>query len=168
MNRATAYALSILLFCIAGGCTSQGQNADQQRAIAAAEALDQQFLAAFNAHNVDGVMATYWNSPDLVVCPPETLELKGWTAVKEGYAKAFAQPGGAAKLEITAAHYKAVGDSVIAWGTFKVAVPGVPGPRDFARGRFTEVIAQRDGKWVYIIDHASLPLEEIMPPPAKQ
>ena len=31
-----------------------------------------------------------------------------------------------------------------------------------AMGRYTDVKAQRDGKWVYIIDHASVPL----PPPS--
>ena len=30
-------------------------------------------------------------------------------------------------------------------------------------GRFTDVKGQRDGKWVYLMDHGSVPL---MPPPA--
>jgi ketosteroid isomerase-like protein len=167
MKRGIISSLFTLSLCLASGCASHGSNADQMRAVAAAEALDQQFVTAFNQHNVDGVMATYWNSPDLVVCPPETLEWKGWNAVRDGYAKAFAQPGGAAKLEMDSSHYLAIGDAVVGWGTFKVRVPGVPGPKDFARGRYTEVIAQRNGKWVYIIDHASLPLEEIAPPGAK-
>ena len=166
MKRGIILALAILSLCLASGCASQGQNADAMRAVAAAEALDQQFVAAFNQHSVDGVMATYWNSPDVVVCPPENLEWKGWTAVHDGYATAFAQPGGA-KLELTSAHYMPAGDSVVGWGAFKVTVAGVQGAKESAKGRYTEVIAQRDGKWVYIIDHASLPIDEIMPPTTK-
>lgn len=31
-------------------------------------------------------------------------------------------------------------------------------------GRYTDIKAERDGKWVYIMDHASMPL----PPPSAE
>ena len=51
------------------------------------------------------------------------------------------------------------GDVVLGWGTFKLTLPGGGGE---ILGRYTDVKGQRDGKWVYLMDHGSAPL----PPPA--
>lgn len=131
--------------------------------VAAANTLDQQFLAAFNQADVDALMATYWNSPDLVSFGPDGMGTKGWDACKAGAVEMFkAMPG--ARLEFTAMHNDVHGDVVIGWGTWKMTM-GPPDAPQVLEGRYSDVKARHDGKWVYVSDHASVPLPP--PPPGK-
>jgi ketosteroid isomerase-like protein len=129
--------------------------------VAAADALDRQFLAAFNKGDADGLMATYWKSPKLVSFGPDGMGTKGWDAAHAATAEMVkAMPG--ATLEFLEMHNEAQGDIVLGWGTWKMTM----GPADkplVLEGRYTDVKAMRDGKWVYLMDHASVPLP---PPPA--
>jgi ketosteroid isomerase-like protein len=113
-------------------------------------------------------MDTYENSPELVSYPPDALEAVGFAAVKDGYVKSFAgMPGG--KLELIDPHYRVAGDVVIGYGRWKMVMPGANGAAPVElTGRFTDVKAERNGKWVYLIDHASVPFAppEPTPPPA--
>lgn len=142
------------------GCTAEGESQNQM--IAAANALDQQFLAAYNSGDVDGVMATYWNSPDLVSYPPGTMEARGWQAVKDDLAGFFASTPGL-KLELIDTHNKFIGDAVLGWGRWRITIPTGEKEPMVLSGRYSDVKAKRNGKWVYILDHASVPLP---PPPA--
>ena len=104
---------SILLFMIGAilfGCAPKPPNADEM--IAAAKDLDKRFIEAYNKGDVDAVMSTYWNSPDLVSYPIDAMQAKGWEAAKEGITHALsAMPG--FKLELTAPGYIVAGDMVI-------------------------------------------------------
>ncbi len=129
--------------------------------LAAAEALDQRFLEAFNKGDVDGLAATYWNSPKLVSFGPDGMGTTGWDAAKAGSVEMFkAMPG--AKLENLSHHNDVHGDTVLGWGTFKMTIP-TPGGPQVIEGRYTDVKMMHDGKWVYVMDHASVPL-----PPAPE
>jgi ketosteroid isomerase-like protein len=128
--------------------------------VSAADALDQQFREAFNKGDVDALSALYWNSPDVVSISPDGMGTKGWDATRAGAAEMVkAMPG--ATLEFTSMHNAAHGDVVLGWGTWKMTVPG-PAPM-VLEGRYSDAKAKRDGKWVYLMDHASVPLP---PPPA--
>ncbi|HEX9658118.1 MAG TPA: nuclear transport factor 2 family protein [Bacteroidota bacterium] len=155
---------SILLLSVEAmllGCAPKPPNPDEM--IAAAKDLDQKFVEAYNKGDVDAVMATYWNSPDLVSYPPDAMQAKGWEAAKEGITHALsAMPG--FKLELTAPEYIVAGDMVISYGTWKGTVTPPAGEPMTFEGRYSDVKAKKDGKWVYIMDHASVPLP---PPPAK-
>jgi uncharacterized protein (TIGR02246 family) len=129
--------------------------------IAAAKALDAEFFRAFNAGDADAVAATYWRSPEVVSYPPDTMEVRGWDAIKAGFAQAFTAMGGA-KLESLDAHYLVAGEYVLSWGRWKMTLPGADGTPVTMEGRYTDVKAKRDGKWVFIQDHASAPMS---PPP---
>ena len=148
-------------------CACAPKGPDSAQLIASAKALDAKFAAAFNSGNVDAVMDTYENSPELVSFPPDAMEAVGYAAVKAGYAKSFAgMPG--AKLEITDAHYRVVGEAVIGYGQWKMVLPGANGSAQVEMtGRFTDVKAERNGKWVYLVDHASIPfsMPDAPPPP---
>jgi ketosteroid isomerase-like protein len=87
--------------------------------------------------------------------------LKGWQAAKDAAAKSFENMKGA-KLELTEVNYKAVGDVVLGWGTWRMQMTMPGGEVMKLTGRYSDVKAKRDGKWVYIMDHASVPLA---PPP---
>ena len=132
--------------------------------VAAAEALDQRFREAFNKGDVDGLMATYWNSPNLVSFGPDGMGTKGWDANKAALPEMFKSLGGA-QLEFISVNNDVHGDVVLGWGTWRMTIPTPAGPQ-VLEGRFSDVKAMRDGKWVYVMDHASVPLPP--PPPVKK
>jgi ketosteroid isomerase-like protein len=155
---------SILLLSVEAmllGCAPKPPNPDEM--IAAAKDLDQRFVEAYNKGDVDAVMATYWNSPDLVSYPPDAMQAKGWTATKEGMAHTFASMPGF-KLELIDPVYIVAGDMVICYGTWKGTMTPPGGGQITIEGRYSDVKAKKNGKLVYIMDHASVPLP---PPPAK-
>jgi ketosteroid isomerase-like protein len=127
--------------------------------VAAAHALDQRFIDAFNKGDVDGLMATYWNSPNLVSFSPDSMMAHGYDAAKTGTVEMVKNMAGG-KLEFLSMHNDVHGDMVLGWGTWRLTVPGKPKPQ-IVEGRYSDVKAMRDGKWVYLMDHASVPL----PPP---
>jgi ketosteroid isomerase-like protein len=134
--------------------------------VAAADALDQRFLEAFNKADTDALMATYWNSPKLVSMGPDGMGTTGWDAAKAGSVEMFkAMPG--AKLEFPTHHNDVHGDVVIGWGTWKMTIP-TPGGHQIMEGRFSDVKMMHDGKWVYVMDHASVPLPPPPPEPVKK
>jgi ketosteroid isomerase-like protein len=135
------------------GCSPQANNAQM---IGSAIALDQRFLHAFNRGDVDAVMATYWNSPDLIVYSPTIAEAHGWKAAHDALAEAMTGATGA-RLELTESHYQVAGEFVIAWGKWRMSIPSLDGFPFEIEGRYTNVKAQKKGKWVVILDHASIP-----------
>jgi ketosteroid isomerase-like protein len=140
-------------FALTGCAADQIHN---EKMIAAARGVDQRFVAAYNRGDVEGVMSNYWNSPDLVVYSPVALQAKGWDAVRAGMAQGLAGSSGA-RLELTESHYQVAGDVVICWGTWRMNVPSANGFALVVEGRYSDVKAQRNGRWVFIMDHASIP-----------
>ncbi len=153
----TRMILGMALIVALGGCAQTGESPDKM--IEAAKAVDKQFIEAYNKGDVDGVMETYWKSPDFVSFPPGMLESKGWEGSRRSMVKEFeATPGG--QLELFDENYTVAGEYVVTWGKWRYTAPGMPEP---AVGRFTDIKGKRNGKWVYIHDHASLPMG---PPPS--
>lgn len=161
MRYVTLCIMMVAVVGIVGGAASLGEKPEQM--IAAAKALDKQFVEAVNKRDVDAAMATSWNSPDYVSYPVDALEEHGWEAAKAGTAKAFAEMPRGATVEITEANYKVAGDVVIAWGRWRLRIPLPNGESTVIDGRSMGVAAKRDGKWVYILDQASVPFT---PPPS--
>jgi ketosteroid isomerase-like protein len=88
-----------------------------------------------------------------------------WEATKAAWGEVFkTMPG--VQLEFLSAHNIAEGSAVLGWGTWRMTVPVEGGPPQVMEGRFSDVKALRDGKWVYVMDHASVSL--LPPPPAPQ
>jgi len=171
MRRVICAVVGIMVITVGSACT-QAPPAPAAPAgptpaemVAAANALDQRFVDAFNKADVDALMATYWNSPDVVSFGPDGMGTKGWEAARAGSTEMFkAMPG--AKLEFTAVHNDVHGDLVLGWGTWKMTMTTPKGPQ-VMEGRYSDVKAMRDGKWVFLMDHASVPLPPA-PEPAKK
>lgn len=158
MKQIFLFSIAVAAAVLVIGCAPTGPTPEQM--ITEAKAVDQRFFEAYNNGDVDGLMATYWNSPDLVSYPPGELEIHGWDAVKESFAKGIDEMKGA-KLEFIEPGYKVAGDVVLSWGKWRWTSPPGSEPAMEFIGRYTDVKAMRDGKMVYIMDHASAP----MPPP---
>lgn len=134
-------------------------SAEQQ--IGEANALDQKFVDAFNKGDAAAMNELYWNSPDVVSTQLDVFEpVAGIDGVREANIKTLAGMAGA-KLEIIRSRQVPAGEVVMGWGTAKITLPGPPPTEVMVR--FTDVKGQRDGKWVYLMDHVSMP----PPPPAK-
>jgi len=163
MRYVVLCAVLFVVVGIAGGVASVGEKPEQM--IAAAKALDRQYVEAVNKRDVDAAMATCWNSPDFLDYPPDVLEVRGWEAEKAAWAKAFADvnlmpPG--ATVAVTETNYKVAGNVVIGWGKYRMKIPLPNGESMVQDGRYTNVVAKPDGKWVYIFVHLSVPFT---PPP---
>ncbi|MBM3815204.1 MAG: DUF4440 domain-containing protein [Acidimicrobiia bacterium] len=163
----TLLVISIAAFALlATGCAPAPPPAapkpDTAAMVKAADDLDKAFLDAFNKGDAAAITALYWNSPDVISFPPDGMQLKGVAAIQEAFTKSFGEMKGA-KLEFSDSRNVAVGEVVLGSGLFKITIPGPGGKPMEMAGRFSDVKAERDGKWVYIMDHGSVPLP---PPPA--
>lgn len=155
MNRIVLCMVALAVVAFAVGCASQGGKPAER--IAAVKALDKQTVDAFNARDVDAIMAVYWNSPNLVYYPFGALEIRGWDAVKADVAKMFSTMPASVTIETVDTNYKVAGDVVISWGLWRTRMTLADGQSTSMDGRGMGVAAKRDGKWVYILDHASVP-----------
>jgi ketosteroid isomerase-like protein len=159
------FAVSSLALAVslAGGCAPAAPPPpDTAAMIAAATALDEQFEAAFNAGDAAALNALYWNSPEAVSLGPDTMVSRGIEGIRTGNDAAIpALHDAGAVLQLTESHHIVVGDAVVTWGLWTMTMNGPDGAPMEMQGRFTDVKAERDGKWVYLVDHASVPL----PPP---
>lgn len=155
MKHTVLYAVLLATVASIMGCASLGESPTKM--IAAAKALDKQSVEAFNKRDVDAVMTTYWKSPDLVSYPMDALEVRGWDAVKAAVAQMFATMPAGVTVEATDLNYKVAGDVVISWGRWRTKMTPPNGLSMTLDGRGMGVAAKRDGKWVYILDHASVP-----------
>jgi ketosteroid isomerase-like protein len=160
-HTASLVMLSIGLGSLVG-CTPRMDSSSIEEMAADADALDASFVAAFNSGDVDAMNDLYWNSPDVVVFPPDALQARGFAAVANANAGMLGAMAGA-KLELIEQHQIPAGDVVIGWGLWRITIPAANGATTELVGRYTDVKGQRDGKWVYLIDHASAPLPSESP-----
>ena len=155
MRTISTLLLAVSLFSFGTGCACPFQPAGPSAGdkIASAKSLDASFIAAFNKADVDGVAALYWNSPELTVYPPGEMESRGWQAAHDSFVHVFKEMPGA-QLQLVDPQYRVAGDYVIGNGRWKMTFPA--GAEML--GRYTEASASKEGKWVYVLDHASAPL----------
>ncbi len=119
----------------------------------AARAVDEAWAAAMKGNDLDAVMRCY--APDAVAWMPDSPEARGEAAIRESYRALFA----ANRIEdakFSDARYEIAGDRSLAWGKFQLTlVPKASGTPVTMSGRFSEVAEKRNGRWVYVLDHAS-------------
>lgn len=126
------------------------------------QALQDQFTDALLANDAAGLAACY--SPDAVSYPVGQMVVNGPDGVKADWATFFED------MEITTAqlvdvHMETHGDTSVAWGQWQLtAKPRSGGDPVQMEGRFSDVARNFDGNWLYVMDHASVPL----PPPPEE
>jgi uncharacterized protein (TIGR02246 family) len=125
-------------------------------------AVDQAWIKAITANDLEAVLALY--APDAVMYPPDAMEAKGKEAIRDNY-RGLLSAMTVQSATITDSHYQTLGDTSIGWGRFTLKmVPKAGGDPIQMDGRFSAVAKKIGGKWLYVADHASVPMP---PPPAK-
>ncbi len=142
-----AIALAVML---AAGC-----GPDERDMIKQAKKVDAKFQKAFSDENVDALMEVYWNDPAVVLVPIGGPIITGPDGIRKNFQEFF-DGTNVKSISFGKQNYAALGDAVIGWGTFKVETDPSIGPASTIEGRYSEIIAKRDGKWVYIHANASV------------
>jgi uncharacterized protein (TIGR02246 family) len=120
------------------------------------QALQNAFMAALNANDVQGLADCY--TSDAVNFPVDSLVGTGPESVKQAWSGFFA----AYKIvdaSLSSTHLEIHGDTAVAWGLFTImAEPVAGGDAVEMKGRYMDVARNIDGTWLYVADHASMPL----------
>ena len=144
MNRMTGLVTCLLVF------TMPAQSNDSP------EALQEAFMAALRANDADGLAACY--AADAVNFPVDALMAVGPESVRaswSGFFSAFK----VLEAGLSQDHLETHGDTAIAWGLFSILAEPVGGGEVVEmNGRYMDVARNIDGKWLYVADHASIPL----------
>jgi uncharacterized protein (TIGR02246 family) len=124
-----------------------------------AQALDAAWMKAVMAGDVNAVSALY--AADAVLWFPGAHEAQGAKAIRDAYA-GFLGTYTVTDVALTDTQYETMQNTGIAWGHFIMTLqPKAGGVPTIMGGRFSSVAKMIDGKWRYVVDHASAE-----PPPA--
>jgi ketosteroid isomerase-like protein len=155
--RSTAF---VAVLALAAACAPStpvaARRPTPEEMIAAATALDSQYVDAFNRDDADALMATYWKSPRLVSIGLDGSAPEGWDGVSAAWhASMDGNPD--SRLELIESHNVPLGEAVIGWGRWRITATSDSGAPDVLEGPYSDVKAFVDGRWVRVLDHASVP-----------
>jgi uncharacterized protein (TIGR02246 family) len=124
--------------------------------------VDEAWIRAVKAGDVEGLVALY--APDAVLYAPDATEARGTAAIRSYYT------GMIGAVTVTQAvidsQYQTTGDLSVGFGTATLTVtPKAGGSPEMMTVRVTAAARKIGGKWLYVADHASVPLPP--PPPVK-
>ena len=121
-----------------------------------AEALQGAFMAALRANDAQALAECYTN--DAVNFPVGSLIGNGPESVIESWSGFFADFK-VVDASLSETHLEVHGDTAIAWGLFTImAEPAEGGETVEMKGRYMDVARNMDGTWLYVADHASIPI----------
>ena len=120
------------------------------------ESLLDAFVRALDANDADRVADCY---ADGAVCyAMDEMVGIGPDFVRESW-RSFFGVYSIRDVSLTDTHVEVFGDTAAGWGLFIMQVETVSGAEEIdLHGRFTHVAKCFDGNWLYIADHASVPL----------
>lgn len=147
-------ALAILVFSATASFSQNVGEGDRE--------VDEAFARAMNANDADALAVLY--AEDAVAYPPGgELQQRGRAAIRRGFERlfsAFTVKG----FTMKDAAYATSGDISTGWGTWAMTlVPRHGGTPIEMAGRGTSVSRRVGGRWLYVVDHASVPA----PPPGR-
>ena len=113
-------------------------------------------MAALKANNVQGLAECY--TSDAVNFPVGSLVGSGPESVIESWSSFF-RAYKVAHASLSSNNLEVHGDTAVAWGIFTIlAEPAEGGDAVEMKGRYMDVARNIDGGWLYVADHASMPL----------
>lgn len=120
------------------------------------KALQDAFMTAILNNDADAIAACY--AEDAVNFTLDSMMGTGPESARESWGNFFSAFE-VQKAELSEKHLEVHGDTAIAWGLFTiVATPREGGDPVEFRGRYMDVARDIDGRWLYVADHASMPL----------
>ena len=112
------------------------------------------WVKAFTANDLEAVLALY--APDAHLFPPDEVEAVGMEAMRANYG-GMMNTFTVKEAKMLDAHHEIEGNLCFSWGRFSVTlVPKAGGDPINMEGRFSDVSRKIKGKWLYIVDHASI------------
>ena len=143
-------SLALLLLAGAGAALAAETPAGDPRAAVRA-VLDAQ-VEAWNRGDLEGFMAGYWRSPELVFCSGATVT-KGWDATLARYRKRYQAEGREmGRLRFDAIEVLPLGpDAAAARGAWRLRMSDGQQPH----GLFTLLLQRTEGAWRIVHDHTS-------------
>jgi ketosteroid isomerase-like protein len=142
--------LSIAVLLVIGLIVGCGPTREKKEdVIAANKVLDQKFVDAFTARNVDALMATYHNSPDILEIQEDGRVLKGYEAIKAHYQDFFASMESIEGTPIET-DYAVYEGCVVGTGRFTMTVKPVGGNPMELSGRYMDVREKHNGQWLFV------------------
>ena len=121
------------------------------------------FGSAFNKCDIPAAVSLYEDDA-VLIWPGEGEVARGKTAIGRVVREECSNGRGSSLKQISSDSWAIGPDYIVNVGMWDDAMGGADGRPTTARVRTTEVLHKSEGKWRYIIDHASIGLP---PPPAK-
>jgi ketosteroid isomerase-like protein len=108
---------------------------------------------AWNRHDLEGFMMSYWNSPELTFFSG-VKEMNGWQAAIDRYRATYSSPGHEmGKLEFSGLRVEVLGqDAAFVRGSWKLTMSDGKTPH----GLFTLVFRKFPEGWKIVHDHTSV------------
>jgi ketosteroid isomerase-like protein len=149
--------LFVILFAFGAHAAEQGMNATGTA-----------FVKAFQANDLDSIMALYADTAEMF--PPDSMEAKGKEEIRKSYA-GLLERFTIQNFQVLEAQHETNGNLSFGWGRFAMdMLPKGGGEKVHMEGRFSDVSKKINGKWMYVLDHASVPFASSpsAPPPVNQ
>jgi uncharacterized protein (TIGR02246 family) len=123
--------------------------------------LDNAWVKAAKAGDIEGLVKLY--APTAVTYMPDEMKAKGTAEIRASFQK-FLGASNVKEMTLTQDFESTSGNLAASSGTFSMTVePKAGGAAQTLEGRYSSVAVKKNGKWIYVSDHASMP---ISPPPA--
>ncbi|MFN2476915.1 MAG: nuclear transport factor 2 family protein [Chthoniobacterales bacterium] len=123
-----------------------------------AQTVDEGWRKAITANDLNAVMALY--AENAVMWLPDAPEANGQKAIHDAWA-GFLAANTVTGATFANTHYQTSSDLSAGWGDFTLSLaPKAGGAAVSLSGHFSVIAKNVNGKWVYVVDHASA-----QPPP---
>jgi len=162
LNRKALMLAALAAVCV--GCNSAPAPAPVVDTSAADQAairvLEDKFAAAFNAKDVNAIMALYTSSDDMVVfdvTPPR--QYTGWDAYKKDWESMFAANPGPLVFQVSDLSVTVGGDVAYGHSIQSVTTTDKKGKKVNLTVRVTDGYKKVNGQWLIAHEHVSIPVD---------
>jgi ketosteroid isomerase-like protein len=146
--KTNLWIVTILLI----GCSAVFGQSDKDKVKVAGDirsVMDKQ-VAAWNAGDIDGFMAGYWRSPDLIFISGDTVT-RGWQTTLDRYKKGYDSRAKMGVLTFSDIEVKLLSrDAAVVLGSWSLARE-----KDNPHGKFTLTFRKLKEGWRIVMDHTS-------------
>src|ERR1700679_298807 len=158
MNKTALLPLLLFACCLGCGPAPVADTSAQDQA--AIKSLEDRFAAAFNAKDVNAIMALYTPGDNLVVfdaIPPR--QYTGWAAYKKDWEDIFAANPGPASVTLTDLDITVGGNVAYGHSIQLASFTDKSGKTTTSTMRVTDGYKKMNGQWLISHEHVSVPVD---------